>query len=264
MNSEDLKERFKLHEKRGLAILVTCDYASSAEIPTLTDVHKVAEGMRKTFDQFEYDVHQYPDEKTQTNATKEELTKVLEDVSDYLRVYDGEGANPDGQEKVIVFAFAGHGTSNGFYDDEIQMNDGKKINLKLDVWRLLVKHPRVYEIPKLFFIDAFRGSEHLETDKCRVDKGFADKETNYRIDFATIENYVAYANPQKGQSVGSAWMPELAKQLVATDDTFATVIENVNRTVYKQMDDGSLRLQQPESVDVLHTANLKLFYDGMK
>ena len=261
MNSETLKGKFKLHEKRGLAILVTCDYASNKEIPTLTDVHKAAEGMRKTFDQFEYDVHQYPDEKTKT---KEELIKVLEDVSHYLELYDGEGANPDGQEKVIVFAFAGHGTSNGFKDDVIQMNDGEEINLECEVWLPLVRHPRVYEIPKLFFIDAFRGSEHLKADEFRLDVGFADKETNYRIDFATIEDYVAYANPQKGQSVGSAWIPELAKQLVATDDTFATVIENVNRTVYKQMDDGKCRLQQPESVDVLHTANLKLFYNGMK
>ena len=60
-------------------------------------------------------------------------------------------------------------------------------------------------------------------------------------------------------------MPELAKQLSEKDDTFTNIVDEVKRTVYKQMDSKGIQmLQQPESVGELHVGKLKLFYKGMK
>ena len=88
---------------RGLAILVTCDYRGRGlQLPA---ANIDAKEMRKTFEKLGYDIH----ERRNKNATKYEIETLLEDIQNYLEHYRGNAKNQDGSEKVVAFAFSGHG-----------------------------------------------------------------------------------------------------------------------------------------------------------
>ena len=105
------------------------------------------------FGQFRYDIHQSKN----GGATGHTVTALLKQVSEFLSQYGGEETNKDGETKVIIFAFSGHGTSCGTSQDQIKTNDGELLYLMEEVRLPLVTHEAVKEIPKLFFIDACRG-----------------------------------------------------------------------------------------------------------
>ena len=202
--------------------------------PTSND----AAEMKMTFEQFDYDIHQLKN----GAATEYEITALLKQASDYLSQYDGPKRNSDGEKKVIIFAFSGHGTSHGTREDRIITNDGRWFSLREQVMLPLLRHPNVCDIPKLFFIDAARGSNLLLK--------MAEVEMNFRIDYSTIPDYVAYG----GSS--SFWMPVLARKLRERDDTFSNVMDQVNEEIYTQNE----VLQQPEAVSRLN-GRLKLYYN---
>ena len=224
---------FCLAEKRGLAILVTCDYkdAATPSLPPLPSSNVDADEMKLTFEQFDYDIHQLKN----AAATEQAVVSLLDEASHYLSQYRGGVVNKDGGKKVIIFAFSGHGT----YNDQIMTNDGKWLNLPEQVQLPLVKHHEVSEIPKLFFMDVSRGSATLK-DKTR------HVETNYRIEYSTIPDHISYD--------GSAWMPVLASELRERDDTFSNIVDRVNQNVC-----GRENQQQPESLSRL-SGRLKLYY----
>ena len=234
---------FRLVQKRGLAILVTCDYEGTG-IPPLSSTNGDADEMRKTFEQFDYDIHQLKN----GAATEHAITALLKQASDYLSRYGGPRKNRDGEKKVIIFAFSGHGTSCGTSEDQIKTNGGELLSLREQIMLPLVTHPEVREIPKLFFIDACRGSDHLQ--KKKLDKGYLEVETNFRIDYATIPDHKAYAG-----TYVSFWMPVLASKLRETDAAFSSVIDDVNEEIHVQKE----TLQQPEAVSRL-SGTLKLYY----
>ena len=200
--------------------------------------------MRKTFEQFDYDIHQLKN----GAATEHAITALLKQASDYLSRYGGPKKNKDGEKKVIIFAFSGHGDSCGNSDDQIKSNDGQLLSLRENVRLPLVTHPNVRDIPKLFFIDACRGSDHLK--KKVLEKGYSEVETNFRIDYATIPDHKAY-----GDTYTSFWMPVLARKLRETNAAFSSVIDKVNEDIYAQDE----VLQQPETVSRLR-GTLKLYY----
>ena len=230
---------FDLAAKRGLAILVTCDYEGTTGVSSLSATNRDADEMKTTFEQFNYDIHQLKN----GEATKCAVTTLLKQVSEYLGRYSGDITNKDGERKVIIFAFSGHGTSCGTSRDQIQANDGELLNLMEEVRLPLVK--TAHKIPKLFFIDACRGSDHLR------EKGYMGVETNFRVDFATIPDHKAYTGAYE-----SRWMPVLARELRKRDDTFSNIVDRVNEIVHKQDE----HLQQPESVSRLNVGLLKLYY----
>ena len=203
-----------------------------------------ADEMRKTFEQFDYDIHQLKN----GAATEHAITALLKQASDYLSRYGGPKKNKDGEKKVIIFAFSGHGDSCGTSDDQIKSNDGQLLSLRENVRLPLVTHPNVRDIPKLFFIDACRGSDHLK--KKVLEKGYSEVETNFRIDYATIPDHKAY-----GGTYTSVWMPVLARKLRKTNAAFSSVIDKVNEDIYAQDE----VLQQPETVSRLR-GTLKLYY----
>ena len=242
VNSE---KPFLLHEKRGLAILVTCDYQGTAITPLNATNHDANE-MRRTFEQFQYDIHQLQN----GAATEYNITLLLKQASHYLSQYSGSKENSDGSPKVIVFAFSGHGTSCGYDDDQIITYDNQNLFLKEQIRLPLVKHSAVAVIPKLFFMDACRGGAQLRQKM--LEKGNTNVETNYRIDYATVPNHTAGAGIYE-----SIWMPVLAKLLREEDRELSVVIEMVTGKVRQRQ-----APQQPESLNRLRLEKpLKLYYN---
>ena len=116
MISEIPQRVFHLAAKRGLAILVTCDYEGTPGVQALSATNRDADEMKMTFEQFDYDIHQLKN----GGATKRTVTALLKQASDFLSQYGGEIENKDGEKKVIIFAFSGHGTSCGTSQDQIK------------------------------------------------------------------------------------------------------------------------------------------------
>ena len=222
------RREFNLEEKRGLAILVTCNYQG-----TLPQTKRNAEDMKEMFEQFEYDVHPLINE----DAILSNIKQLVWQVEKYLNTYNGADINHDGGKKVIIFAFSGHGVGN-----QIQTNDGQLLNLD-DIVKPLV-HPElllVHPIPKLFFIDACRGSLRIEDDTSI--KG------NYCIAYATNEGQSETALGAK-----TAWIRLVAEKFRRRDDTFHNVIEEVKKQV---ADEGH---QHCQLINKLSAGVFKLYY----
>ena len=238
LTSDFPHRRFFLAEKRGLAILVTCDYEGIAQMSALPSTNVDANEMKLTFEQFDYDIHQLKN----GAATEQAVVSLLDEASHYLSQYCGGVVNKDGGKKVIIFAFSGHGAAY----DRIVTNDGKLLYLAKDIRLPLVKHSEVFEIPKLFLIDASRGSRSLKPRHNQL-------KTNYRIDYSTISDHNSYAT-----AYGTAWMPVLARVLRERDDTLPNVVDTANRIVTRRE-----RRLQPESLSRL-SGHLKLYNTSRK
>ena len=231
INHDFITERkFNLEEKRGLAILVACHYDD-----TLPQTKEDAEEIKRMFTQFDYDIHQLPSEQ----VTSSNIRQLVQQVENYLHFYNGAPINPDGNKKAIIFAYSGHGAEN-----HIKTNDGELFPLQ-DIVRPLVNplFLQAHPIPKLFFIDACRGSQRMDYTSLQAIKG------NYCIEYATIKGQPAAAlGPQ------SAWMPLLANTFRRQDDTYQNVIAKVKAQV---ADDN---YQQAQSIDNLTAGIFKLYY----
>lgn len=228
-----------MRNKRGLAILISCDYKNTPDLNPLSGTTKDAEEMRKTFEQFEYSIHQLQNEE----ATFSNIEMLLESLGKYLKKYDGSPINDDGSEKVIIFTFTGHGANPNL----LLTNDGDSLFLK-DVMEHLVDPTieRVKVIPKLFMIDACRGSGR-PTDQ---DDGVGSFKGNYRLDFATLRDEKAGADEEE-----SIWMPELARDLrsqLFSDKSYQDVVDKVNQIVYTKFE------QEPQSQGQLRGGPLYL------
>ena len=194
--------------KRGIAILVTCDYKDKRGKELPEDAMKTcAETMRNTFDKLGYQIYE------KYNVTRNDITSLLQFVGENLREYKGKSKNDDGSEKVIVFAFSGHGGpaegEGSKYSDSLAMETCNSDNvqcfyLKSDVMeRICVEN--VQDIPTLFFINACRGTDTLY-QKPAARQGDIVVEGNYRIDYSTISGHVAFAEKE--------WVPQLARTLL--------------------------------------------------
>ena len=218
--------------------------------------------MYTTFnDHFGYDVHRISNKE----ATKDKIEGVLERVGEYLDEYgDYPTDNEDGQKKVIVFAFAGHGDSVAKKDrnvkeaapgaatvgdrsDYIQTYDNEKIMVIQKIVTSFVKYKgSVLHIPKLFFFDACRGSDWLTA---AIGRAAAKDEANFRIDYANI--------PQHEVPAKDKWMVLVAQQLRDSknkDVSLGDVMSEVRKIIYKQQN------TLPETRDRLVTGPLKLWY----
>ena len=224
------ERKFNLEEKRGLAILVACHYQG-----TLPQTEKDAEEIKEMFTQFDYDIHQLPSEQ----VTSSSIRQLVQQLENYLSSYKGSAINPDSNKKAILFAFSGHGAEN-----QIKTNDGELFPLH-DIVRPLVnpQFVQAHPIPKLFFIDACRGSLRVDDPSLKAIKG------NYCIEYATIEGQSAAAlGPE------SAWMPVLANRFRRQDDTYQNVMADVKEQVAKE------GYQQAQSIDNLTGGKFKLYF----
>ena len=233
-----------LVNKRGLAILITCNYEGSPLKEKLfTETEMDFTKMKATFDQFDYDVHARQNSEATVNAVDDLMARISSELSQY-----GTHTHAGKSDKVIIFAFSGHGDK-----DNIILHDGS-FSITQDVLdRLLVRNNVVFEIPKLFFINACRGGDELKKAMKRVD--FIEEKGNYRFDYATIPDHVSYAE--------SKWMVKLAGKLidpVEGNDSIQNVSAKVKRDIVEADEGHQLQLQQCESVDRLNTGPLKLYF----
>ena len=224
---------------RGIAILVTCDYGGKRlDLPA---TNRGSDEMRNTFEKLGYDIH----ERRNENATKDKIDTLLSDLYKYLQRYSGDTTNKDGSEKVIVFAFSGHGGPDKKNENKDSMSllthDEENLSLKGDIMSCLIGY--VFEIPRLFFIDASRGKEHLH--RMTINKAIIQDEGNYRIDYSTIPDHVAH----------SEWMTSLACTL---RDEKKQSIQNVAAIVKRSIQGEGRPLKLCDSIDRLITGPLYL------
>ena len=189
------------------------------------------------------------------NPTKEELKGLLQEVSSTLGTYHMK--REVAEEKVILFAFSGHGTSEGTAE-KLYTNDGQMLDFKDEIIHPFTKHKGVFHVPKLFLIDACHGPQRLiakvggggagdEVVQKEDEKVYFEEHVsgNYRIDYSTIPSHVSYVSPGSG----SMWMPKLARALRTQNDSYQNITGNVKREVHlqlseehRQMCDSSCRL----------------------
>ena len=231
-----LDVKIDLNAYRGIAILVTCDYEGTSQ--PLPGTRVDAEEMEKTFEKFHYNIHKLQN----MNASKSGIQSLLGEISGYLQDYEGSV-----EDKVIVFAFSGHGC-NEDGSEQLLANDMGTLNFEDEILLPLARHEKVAAIPKLFFIDACRGTSELIAKgivqgsmKGFSAKGVTHVEGNYRVDYGTIPDHKAYSS-----DTGSLWMPELALTLREKDDSLQNIMAIVNMKVFQKC-----KKQVCESVDHL-------------
>lgn len=193
--------KFNLAEKRGIAVLVTCNYMNqnTSTYTTLTETKADAKEMKATFEQFNYDIKSLMNEK----ATRRAVTALLEQLSDYLKDYSGDIWNDNGR-KVIIFAFSGHGN-----ESQVVTNDCKP--LLLDTFMNPLVNVNT-EIPKLFIINVYCERKVMNV-RCAP-----SIEDNYRIDYAIIQD------PKASGGDEISWMPKVARALRETDDQYQKIM----------------------------------------
>ena len=235
-----------LADSRGYAILVTCDYAGTPGKDPLPGTIKDGKEMKETLTKLSFPIRHLH------NPTKEDIEAEVTKFSVYLSSY--EVKEEKDKEKIIIFAFSGHGCSKG-QAEKIIANDGQELDVKDEIVNPLTKHEAVGDIPKLFFIDACRGGCKLSTPKGDKEESYFEKAVshaagNIRFDYATIPRHVSHAKES-----GSIWMPKLARALRTQEDCLQVVAARVKKEVHDNLDDV---LQQCESVDRLNTGPLYL------
>ena len=212
-------------------MLVTIDYKGSWGSwfqGTLDRTDTDAERMKTTFTNLGYNVVQLQNKK----ATKSAIENTLQQLSEYLDQYKGQ------MDKALVFAFSGHGDSKNI----IISHDRGRLSVKKDILPYFVSHRNIYDIPKIFFIDACRGSYELTkmaytiVDKV---KGESHKEGNYLIAYATIDGHVSH---------DGRWMQNLALKIEnEVNVPLSKILDDLSRDVRRRQGHD----QQPEYVSRL-------------
>ena len=218
-------------QKRGIAIIVNCDY-NDTQSP-LVGTNEDAKEMETTSDVLGFHTI------TLRNPAQSEIKTKIQKISSALPLL--EEVNPD-IFRAIVFVFSGHSSDS----DTIFSQDEKELNLMTDIVHPLIGHRQIKHIPKLFFIDACRGNERLK--QAYYSKGPIEKEANFRIDYATVRRHVSYMEDSK-----SVWLHTLAYELRTKNDSVQNIVATVNKKVFDRR-----QRQQGETVDRLNVGPLYL------
>ena len=226
-------------QKRGIAIIVNCDYRDTWSLSTLLGTNKDAEEMETTSDVLGFHTI------TLRNPAQSDIKTKIRKISSALPLL--EEVNPD-IFRAIVFVFSGHGSDS----DTIFSQDGKELDLMTDIVHPLIGHRQIKHIPKLFFIDACRGNERLK--QAYYSKGPIEKEANFRIDYATVPHHVSYLVGNQ-----SVWLPTLAYELRTKNDSVQNIVATINKKVFDRgQRQGEEWAQQGETVDRLNVGPLYL------
>lgn len=221
-----------IRNKRGLAVIVTCDYEGS-KLTKLPGTNIDASEMEKTIEELKYGKILLKNE----NATESSIMTEIGRVSGDLHLLE---------DKIIIFVFSGHGATG----DQIVSQKGEYLSLKNITQRLLARRSSTNPNPPvLFFIDACRGSEQLKSDDDLV-KGLIEQKTNFRLDYATVDHHVSHAGGS-----GSRWLLAVAQKLRNERNKS---LQNIMADVKKEVWEGFLTKQQPQSVDQLNCGTLYL------
>lgn len=178
----------------SIAMIVTCASGGEEE---LTGTREDGRKMKEAFQSVGYHVHLLQDDE----VTKKDILDSLK----RIKIYYQQGKN----KKAFIFAFSGHGCRRGV-DNIIVLPDEDTLSLQCDIMQMF-SDKSFPCIPKLFFIDACRGSKVLKRKglfQKSVPRPLYDDEKyreNYLIANATIKEYVSF---------DSVWMNSLAKKIM--------------------------------------------------
>ena len=234
----------------GVAIIVSNDYATTPGLDTLKGTHKDAERMEGAFKSLNITTYRA------SNTTKFQLGALLNEAAQ-CRGYPRES-------RCIAFVFSGHGLDS----NQIYMQDGYPMNLMSEIIHPLLplKAPHIVTIPKLFFIDACRGSRDITPVVVPRSAGGAVQEIhqkggtdaslqvppegNFLVAFSTMPEYRSYE--MKGE--GGVWMTTLAEKLRTSQDYVEIILSDVRKELLEkyQSPGWTARMQQPETLSRLN------------
>ena len=235
------------HSKRGLAVIITNDYSSSA-LETLAGPEKDGLRMKDVFEKLKI----VPFWKH--NVSKRELTDLLSEVARLERPATYES---------LSFVFSGHGRK----DSQICFQYGGTLRIQEVIDSLLPQRAINWgNTPKLFFFDACRGSQGMQPvmvprsaskqpNGAITDRGTTDLKTvlvppqgNILVAYSNIHNHRAL----EGRD-GGIWMNALANQLVESKESIETVLTEVRQQLQQTYQDTAWRehMQLPETVSRL-------------
>ena len=241
--------------KRGLAVIVTNDYRGVSGLETLTGPSKDGARMKRVLESLQIETV------WRENVTSDQLWQLLHEVQalpPLPRKYDS-----------ISFVFSGHGREG----DLLVMQEGQTVHLQGVVNSFLPDQARnIGAIPKLFFIDACRGSgtfqpvmvprsgvavqvDRPQTSGTR-DRGGNDMKTLLVPPEGNV--IIAYSNVQGQRALersrnGGIWMQALAKKLAESRESIDTVLTEVREELHHMYQDPQwqMHMQLPETVSSL-------------
>ena len=236
----------------GFAIIISNDYANTPDpgLETLKGTHKDSQGMEDAFRSLNIATHKVH------NITKFQLVALLSDAARCTEYPEGS--------KCIAFVFSGH----GFDSNQIYMQDGKLMHITNEIIQPLLpfRAPHIGTIPKLFFIDACRGSRNITPVVVPRSAGGAVQEIhqkggtdatlqlppegNFLVAYSTMPEYHAYE--MKGD--GGVWMTTLAEKLRTSQDYVEVILSDVRKELLQkyQSPGWRARMQQPETLSRLN------------
>jgi hypothetical protein len=239
--------------KRGLAIIITNDYGG-ATAETLAGTRKDGAEMKRVFERLLIATL------WKENVSGDDLHRLLREIptlSLFPRTYES-----------ISFVFSGHGGKG----DVLCMQDGSKMHMQEIVNAFLPRQaPNVGNIPKLFFIDACRGSETFQPvvvprtgGNVQVDRpqrsGTKDRgATDTRTVFVPPEGntIIAYSNISRNKALeskeGGVWMKALAKRMAESKESIENVLTEVRSDLQHIYQNPIWRahMQLPETISHL-------------
>ena len=191
---------FNLLAYNGIAIIVTSDYRWSNE-DNLDGTTSDGQRMAEVLDLLNIQVILLPNER----AKLANVSGVLGHLSAHLNSIPED---VDVANKVLIFAFAGHGNYYNHYDVKLAADD-THLSLWDEIMPPFVKgHPEhIFKIPKLFFIDACRGNPPLPaaSPTGRPGQDTHKDVGNFLIAYSTIKGYISYDD--------DTWMKGLADKI---------------------------------------------------
>ena len=241
--------------KRGLAIIITNNYEGAAALQTLAGTRKDGSRMKRVFDELQIATL------WRENVTGAELRQMLREIATLTRPRTYES---------ISFVFSGHGGER----DILRLQDGSKVDLQEIVNAFLPgQAPNVGNIPKLFFIDACRGSDTIQPvvvprtgGKVQVDRpqqigttrdrGATDRTVSVPPEGNML---IAYSNISKNRVLegkdGGVWMKALAKRLAESKESIENVLTQVRQDLQHTYQDPNWQdlMQLPETISRLLT-----------
>ena len=247
-------------DSRGLAVIITIDYADYLHHPTLSGTSVDGERLEEAFVALHFDVY------WKRNVVGAQLIEIVQEIRNLqfgnVKHY-----------KCIVFVFSGHGES----PDKLVMQNGEKMS----TWGHLISPvlpgnaPSIGDIPKIFIIDACRGKNETETalvpdiatckgnasgvnsepDTARRKGGYSiqmrelPREGNFLVAYLTLPDCLA-----TDYSKGSLWLEILASKLsidsqLSLDDTLTQVNKELMEKCQKER---GYVFQQPEKLGRLN------------
>ena len=230
----DIKK--KLHESilrrlvaNGLAIVIANENSSDPSHQPLDGARRDLENMKETFELLRFATLPI------LNASKKQVLASVWAVAKYRKY-------PPSYKR-IAFAFSGHGDQNVIYP-----HDGAIDTNKLYAQLQPKNAPHLADIPKLFFMDAFRGPNedkgvevvaHGKTEPFR-DRTVVPSYGNYVLAFSTMPSMRAY----EAKDIGGLWINIVLRQLRTNRKSILDVLTDVNRELFNEFRSHGFEVHQ--------------------